>query len=101
MIVELSLALSLVVPRDPWFGADKIKHYLVAAFCQSVAYSALRIAGASHGGSLGGAWGATGVVSIAKELHDRRKVGLFSVKDLVWDAAGAGTATALVSHTAR
>ena len=101
MIIELSLALSLILPRDPWFGADKIKHFLIAAFSQSVSYSALRITGASHGNSLAGAWAATAALSVAKELYDRRKVGLFSVKDLVWDAAGAGSATALVSHTAR
>jgi hypothetical protein len=38
---------------------------------------------------------------VGKELRDRRVTGLFSVRDLAWDAAGAGSMSLLLSHTAR
>jgi putative lipoprotein len=88
-------------PRDSWFGADKLKHFLVAAFTQSVAYSALQAAKVGHDGALAGAWGVTAAVSVAKELHDKRTTGLFSTRDLVWDAAGAGAATVLLVRSRR
>ena len=93
MIVPLALALSLTTPpRDRWFGADKLKHFFVAAFTQTVTYSALQAAKVRHGPALAGASAVTAAVSVAKEVHDRRSNGLFSVRDLVWDAAGAGAA---------
>ena len=101
MIAGLALALTLVLPRDPWFGADKLKHFFIAAFTQSVAYNALRLGGVRHGGSVVGATTVSFGVSIGKELFDRKRSGLFSVRDLIWDAAGAGTATAIVERAQR
>lgn len=112
MISAVALALALAAPsqgpterpaprRDPWFGADKLKHFFVAAFTQSVAYSALQASGVKHDQALAGAWAVTATASIAKELSDRRTTGLFSVRDLVWDAAGAGAATALLAWSQR
>jgi len=105
MIVHLAAVFALQTPAahpvDRWFGSDKLKHFLVAGFTQSVAYSALQAARADHAPALAGAWTATAVVSIAKEIHDRRSYGLFSVKDLAWDAAGAGAATLLIRRTVR
>ena len=88
-------------PRDSWFGADKIKHFFVSAFVQSVTYSSLRAAGAGHGVSLGAASAATAAVGIGREIHDRRTKGRFSVADLVWDAAGGGAATLVLRKTVR
>ena len=101
MITALALALQVVVPRDHWFGADKLKHFFVAAFTQSVTYSALQAVKVKHGDALAAAWVVTAGVSVAKEFHDRRTTGLFSVRDLVWDAAGAGVASLLLSHSVR
>jgi putative lipoprotein len=102
MIAGVALALALVLPpRDSWFGADKIKHFFVAAFTQSVAYNALRLSGARHGVSLAGASAATATISLGKEFYDRRHSSLFSVRDLVWDAAGAGTATFVLERSRR
>ena len=112
MIAASALALALLVaqekpaapaspPRDSWFGADKLKHFFVAAFTQSVTYSALQAARVRHEQALAGAWAVTATVSVAKELYDKRTTGLFSVRDLVWDAAGAGVATALLAHSQR
>lgn len=88
-------------PRDSWFAADKVKHFFVSAFVQSVAYGTLRATGARHDASLAGASAATAALGVAKELRDRRAYGLFSVRDLTWDVAGAGTATVLLVRTVR
>ena len=83
---------------DRWFGVDKVKHLVAASFVQSVGYSLLRGAGASHWASLAGATSATASVSVGKEWLDRRAGGRMSVPDLAWDAAGAGAASVLLSH---
>lgn len=101
MIAQLALAMSLTAPPDNWFGSDKLKHFFIAAFTQTVAYSALQAARVHHDEALVGAWAVTATVSVAKEVHDRRSYGLFSYRDLVWDAAGAGVATLVISKTVR
>ena len=106
MIAHIAFALQVAAtghqrPRDHWFGADKLKHFLVAGFVQSVAYSTLQAARVRHDQALAGAWGITAAVSVAKEIHDRRTTGLFSVRDLVWDAAGAAVATVLIDRSMR
>ena len=96
---------ALASPRqrraDSWLGADKAKHFLLAGFAQSVGYASLRISGAPHGGAAIGAAGVTISLATFKELRDRRAYGHFSVRDLVWSAAGAGAASLLLSRTAR
>lgn len=101
MIAQVALALSLTAPPDNWFGSDKLKHFFIAAFTQTVAYSAFQAARIHHDQALVGAWAVTATVSVAKELRDRRSYGLFSYRDLVWDAAGAGVATLVISKTVR
>lgn len=101
MIAGLALIAQLAAPRDAWFGADKLKHFFVAAFTQSVAYSALQAGKVRHDRALAGAWAVTAAVSVAKEIHDARTTGLFSVRDLVWDAAGAGLASVLIDRSVR
>jgi uncharacterized protein YfiM (DUF2279 family) len=88
-------------PADRWFLPDKIKHFFMAAFVQSVGYSALRATDLSHRSSLIGASAGSAVFSVGKELSDRRRTGLFSKRDLVWDAAGVGAATLLLQRTER
>lgn len=88
-------------PRDAWFGTDKLKHFFIAAFTQSVAYSGLRLVGASHGAALAGATGAAVTVSLGKEFYDKPRTGLFSGRDLAWDAVGVGTASLMLRHTRR
>jgi len=101
VIAQVALALSLTGPPDNWFGPDKLKHFFVGAFTQSVAYSALQLGRVRHDRALAGAWAVTAAVSIAKEVHDKRSYGLFSVRDLVWDAAGAGAATLVIRRAVR
>lgn len=84
--------------RDSIFGVDKLKHFLLAGFVESVAFAGLQAAGAERNSSLAGAGVATISVSIGRELHDRRMSGLFSVGDLVWDALGAGAAFLILAR---
>jgi len=97
--VRLALLLALAPLPDRWFGADKVKHFFMTAFAQSVAYSTLRAVGTGRDASLVAASAATATVSVAKELHDRPRPEGFSVRDLVWDAAGAGAATLILYRT--
>src|SRR3954470_18322558 len=81
-------------PRgDRWFGPDKLQHFFVSAFVQSMSYGTLRAAGAGHSASLAGASLTSAALGVGKEIHDRHEGGTFSLRDLAWDAAGAGTAT--------
>lgn len=89
------------VAADRWLGVDKAKHFLASFFVQSVAYAALRAGDASHGGALVGASAATAAVGLWKERVDRTRTGLFSRRDLVWDAAGAVAASVVLSRTER
>ena len=86
---------------DSWFGPDKLQHFFTSAFVQSIGYGALRRAGGDNGLALAGASALTAAAGVGKELRDRRVKGEFSVRDLVWDAAGAGSATVLLVRTTR
>ena len=88
-------------PRDAWFGPDKVKHFFLSAFIQSVAYSALRAGRVEHGTALAGASITAAGFGVGKELHDWRARREFSARDLLWDAAGAASAAAVMTHTLR
>jgi uncharacterized protein YfiM (DUF2279 family) len=105
-LYSLCLAANLVFAqmapphRDSWFGVDKLKHFFMSAFVESVTYSALQAARMNHNAALGGAIGITMAVGVGRELHDRRIPGnLFSVRDLTWDALGTTAGAVLLSHT--
>jgi putative lipoprotein len=106
-LLSLSLAVNLVyaqaaVVRDSWFGPDKIKHFFMSAFIESVTYSALQAARVNHRPALGGAIGVTMAIGIGREIHDMRTPGnIFSVRDLTWDAVGATAGAVLLSQTRR
>ena len=90
-----------VVP-DSWFGIDKIKHFFMSAFIESVSYSALQAAHANHRSAIAGAIGITAAFGVGKEIHDYRNPNNhFSIQDLSWDAIGAGAGLVLLSHTIR
>jgi putative lipoprotein len=84
---------------DSWLGLDKVKHFFMGAFVQSVSYSAVRATGVSHGSSLAAASAVTAGVSVGKELWDAHTGGTPSVRDLTWDVAGAGAATLLLRRS--
>jgi putative lipoprotein len=86
---------------DRWFGPDKLQHFFTSAFVQSAGYGLLRRAGAENGPAMAGASVVTAIAGVGKEVHDRRVRGEFSVRDLVWDAAGAGSASVLLARTVK
>ena len=87
---------------DSWFGIDKVKHFFMSAFIESVSYSALQAAHANHRPALAGAIGITAAFGLGKEIHDYRNPNNhFSIKDLSWDAIGAGAGVVLLSNTIR
>ena len=86
---------------DAWFGADKVKHCFLGAGALTLSFGALRALETSRRNALAGGWAFTIGVSIGKEIHDARGYGLFSLKDLTWDLACAGAATAVLARTQR
>ena len=106
-LFSLCFAVNLVyaqaaVVRDSWFSPDKIKHFFMSAFIESVSYSALQAARVDHRSALAGAIGVTAAFGVGREIHDSRNPNNhFSVRDLSWDALGAGAGVVLLSHTIR
>lgn len=103
-MLRLVLLLGLWSPGDhsggdSWFAVDKVKHFFMGAFVQSVGYSAVRATGASHAASLAAASAVTATVSVGKEWYDAHSGGTPSVRDLTWDVAGAGAATLLLRRS--
>ena len=87
---------------DAWFGIDKIKHFFISAFIESLSYSALQAMKVHYRPALGGAIGITLGFGVGREIHDKRTPGnIFSVRDLTWDAIGTGAGAILLSHTIR
>lgn len=84
---------------DHWLGADKVKHFFMSAFVETVAYSALRASNVRHDPALVAASSVTLGIGIGKEIHDHHSYGLFSVKDLAWDVAGNAAAATVLAHT--
>ena len=102
LAVNLIYGQVAVVHQDSWFGADKIKHFFMSAFIESVTYSALQAMRVNHRAAFGGAIGVTMAVGVGREIHDKRTPGnIFSVRDLAWDAVGATAGAVLLSQTRR
>jgi len=94
------VGLLQVGARDSWFGTDKVKHFFLSAFVQSLSYSVMQVTTrGSRSSLLLSASAASAAAGIGKELHDRRVKGQFSVRDLAWDAAGIGTASLMLTQT--
>lgn len=93
----LSLLLVSAPPGDPWVGADKVKHFLMSAFVQSVVYSGARAAGLDSAPAQASAGAATLAIGVWKERRDAAQGKPFSVRDLSWDAAGMLAAAALLN----
>jgi len=90
------------VTRDSWFGIDKIKHFFISAFIESVSYSALQAARVQRKSALAGAIGVSAAFGVAREVHDKRTPGnRFSYKDLSWDALGITAGAVMLKRTVR
>lgn len=95
------LLVAFPLAADKWFGADKMKHFFMSAFIQSMAYSSARAAGASHDGAFVSATAATVGFGVGREIYDGRVKRAFSYKDLVWDGAGLAAGVVLVNKAQR
>jgi len=98
MIGALVLAAVVATQNGPP-GSDKVKHFFMSAFVQSVSFSVGRAAGMGRADAQMAAAIATMSIGIAKELNDRRLGRPFSAADLAWDAAGALAAAAILNGT--
>lgn len=100
LLVALVLLGQLSPPASKrWFGPDRVKHFFLSFFVQSAGYSVARAANAGHRPSLIAASGMTAAAAFSKEVWDRKRGSGFDVGDLVWDALGAGAATAMLVRT--
>ena len=86
---------------DRWLGGDKLRHFALAGMVQGSGFGLATAAGVRRRPALLSASVATAAVSLAKEWHDRRRGGVFSARDLVWDAAGAALWGVLVARSGR
>jgi uncharacterized protein YfiM (DUF2279 family) len=93
------LAVVVAAQAGPFPGSDKVKHFFMSAFVQSVSFSVARAAGMDRRDAQLAAGISTMSIGILKELNDRRVGGSFSAPDLIWDAAGALTAAAILNGT--
>jgi putative lipoprotein len=109
-IVSVCLAINIIYAQaaapqrhpDAWFGIDKIKHFFMSAFIESVSYSALQAAHVHRRSAMNAAVGITLGAGLGREIHDQRTPGnIFSVRDLTWDVIGAGAGALLLAHTIR
>jgi uncharacterized protein YfiM (DUF2279 family) len=90
-----------LTPRDTFLGPDKVKHFFMSAFVESIGFAGMEAVGASRESSIGTATAVTAAAGIGREIHDRITKHLFSFGDLAWDALGTGAALLMISHTQR
>jgi len=98
-VAAMAALVVVMAPPGGWFGADKVKHFLMSALVHSTAFSIARSLGAKRSAAqVAGAFGAI-TIGVGKELNDRRVGKPFSVGDLLWDGAGAASAAALLNRS--
>lgn len=88
-------------PADPVFGVDKVKHFFIAGFVESMSFAGTQAVGSNRSTARISAISVTAIVSVGREIHDRKTKGLFSVRDLAWDAIGATAAMMVLNKTQR
>lgn len=84
------------VHPDPWLAEDKIQHFTLSAAATTIGYGAASVALERDGALLAAGVTALGL-GVAKEVRDLRAGRAFSLKDLVWDAAGVALALTFVN----
>lgn len=87
-------AMEPAVParRDAWFGSDKFQHFWMSYAVTAFAFGGLRAAGADADTALKAALPVAAAAGIGKEVHDRRRGQIFSLRDLVADGLGIAAA---------
>lgn len=100
-MLSFVLSFSMLATPDGWFGADKVKHFVLSSFIQTVSYSSLQAAGVEHRAAMISSIGMTTVVGVGREIHDGRVKGRFSGRDLVWDGLGIAAGAAVCNNVSR
>jgi hypothetical protein len=100
-IVGDSTPVHSPTPRDTFLGPDKVKHFFISAFIESVGFAGMEAAGANRSPSIVAATAVGAAAGIAREIHDKITKKLFSFGDLAWDGVGIASALLLISHTQR
>jgi uncharacterized protein YfiM (DUF2279 family) len=77
---------------DAWLGSDKFQHFWVSFATTAFGFGAVRTAGVDSGAALYIAVPVAVAAGVGKEIHDRRRGGIFSVRDLVADGFGIAAA---------
>ncbi len=88
-------------PEDPWFGRDKLYHFVGSAVIQGAGHAVGRAVGLDYREAAWTAAGLTLTAGIAKELYDRADGRFFSWRDLTADVAGGGSGAILVRQLDR
>ena len=87
----------IAAPDDRWLAEDKARHFSLSFAATAFAYGASRFAARPAEARL--AAGAVGLaLGVGKEVVDVRRGTYFSLKDLVWDAAGVGLGLVLANQ---
>lgn len=89
------------IPEDPWFGRDKLYHFVGSALIQGAGHAIGRSAGLDYREAAWTAAGLTLTVGAAKEFHDRADGRFFSWRDLSADVVGGATGAVVVRQTRR
>lgn len=97
--VAVVRSIPMRAAQDSWSGPDKIKHFFISAFIESLAFGGLQASGAERNTAFAGAIATTAAFALAREVYDKRTKGIFSIPDLTWDAAGAGAALLVLRST--
>ena len=75
--------------RDDWLSQDKFIHFSACASIVGLSYHTLACRlGKDENQSKVYSVSLTALVSVGKEIYDKKKKGYFSWKDLCWDGAG-------------
>ncbi len=84
---------------DAWTGEDKAQHLFMSFALTAMTYGVARAAGMEARVALPVAGGLGLAAGIGKEIHDRRRGGFFSTRDLAFDLLGIGLGLTLASYT--
>ncbi len=87
--------------EDPWFGRDKLYHFVGSAVIQGAGHALGRSVGLDYREAAWTAAGITLTAGVAKELYDRADGRFFSWRDLTADAAGAAAGAVVVRQMDR
>jgi uncharacterized protein YfiM (DUF2279 family) len=88
-------------PAGPTVQPDKVKHFAIGTFTQSVGFGTVRVLGGSNGAALAAATVGSATAAVLKERHDRRAGDTISRADMVWTMAGAATVSPLLAQARR